>query len=158
MSEVKKIDKLPRYLTPTYRCWLDMKQRCNNPRSQQYKNYGARGISVCDRWMESFDNFLLDMGEKPIALTIDRIDNSKGYSPDNCRWATKRDQSRNQRTTVLITFNGLTMCRRDWAKKTGLHETTIQYRMNAGWDIEDCLSTKKFTNGNNRKSAMEAKP
>lgn len=142
---------------PTYQCWQDMKQRCNNPNSQQFHNYGARGIRVCQRWLDSFDNFLSDMGEKPDGLTLDRIDNDKGYSPENCRWATKRQQRKNQRTIIMIAFSGETMCRRDWAKKTGLHETTIQYRMNAGWPIEDCLSTKKFPNGNARKAAMEQK-
>ena len=144
-----------KYHRPTYQSWQDMKQRCNNPNSQQFHNYGASGIRVCQRWMESFENFLRDMGEKPDLMTLDRIDNDGDYSPENCRWATKRQQSNNQRTTVNITLHGVTMCRRDWAKKTGLHETTIQYRMNAGWPIEDCLSTQKFPNGNARKAAME---
>ena len=140
---------------PTYQCWQDMKQRCYNPIAQQFYNYGARGITVCERWLDSYENFLSDMGEKPNDKSLDRINNDGNYTPENCRWATNRQQARNRRNTVMITHNGITMCRRDWAAKTGLHETTIQYRMNAGWPIEECLARRKYTNGNERKAAME---
>lgn len=84
-------------LTGTFLSWKSMKARCRNPRVPDYPRYGGRGITVCDRWYESFDAFLADMGDRPDGLTLDRIDNDRGYEPGNCRWATKSDQSRNRR-------------------------------------------------------------
>jgi hypothetical protein len=86
-----------RYGTPTYECWHSMIQRCCNPNDHAAQWYSERGISVCDRWRDSFEAFLADMGERPEGLTLDRIDNNKGYEPGNCRWATWSQQSRNRR-------------------------------------------------------------
>jgi hypothetical protein len=80
-----------------YRRWHEMIQRCNNPNHQSFKNYGGRGIKVCDRWLESFQIFVADMGEPPDGMTLDRINNDGNYEPDNCRWATRAVQNRNQR-------------------------------------------------------------
>ena len=85
--------------TLAYRTWHSMKQRCNNPKDQAYTYYGGRGIKVCDRWNDSFINFLEDMGERPPKTSIDRIDNDKGYYPENCRWATKKQQYGNRSKT-----------------------------------------------------------
>lgn len=86
--------------TDIYNSWMCMKQRCNNPETPDFKYYGGRGIKVCKRWC-NFKNFLNDMGEKPKGLTIERLNNDKGYSPDNCKWATRKEQSRNNRNTKL---------------------------------------------------------
>lgn len=83
--------------SPAHHSWLAMKQRCLNPKHSAFRNYGGRGITICQRWINSFENFLADMGERPEGTSLDRIDVDKGYSPENCRWATKSEQARNVR-------------------------------------------------------------
>jgi len=95
--------------TPTYHAWANMKARCNNPNASAYKNYGGRGIKVCDEWNESFHSFLNDMGEKPNGLTLDRIDVNGNYEKDNCRWLSTQGQSNNRRDTVWVEIDGASM-------------------------------------------------
>jgi hypothetical protein len=123
---------------PLYSKWKSMRARCNNPNDPRYKNYGARNIKVCSRW-EDFNNFLDDMGLCPMGMGIDRIDNSKGYSPDNCRWATQSQQLRNNRRTRLISYKGMTMCAKDWAKKTGIDYVGFLYRIK-NWSIKRAVT------------------
>lgn len=125
----------------TYQCWSDMKQRCYNPNAQQYKNYGERGISVCKSWIESFDNFLSDMGVKPDGMSIERINVNGNYEPSNCKWATALEQARNQRNRRYIEFNGLRMTTREWATKIGISEAALARRSNIGWTPEQMITT-----------------
>ena len=127
-------------LKSTKQCWSDMKQRCSNPKLPQYKNYGGRGITVCARWLESFENFLVDMGEKPLGLTIDRINVDGNYEPQNCRWLSKAGQQKNRRNCQIFTHNGMTMTMREWAKLIGRHEATLSARVRRGYSLEMILS------------------
>jgi hypothetical protein len=120
-----------------------MHQRCKNPSNESYSEYGSRGISVCERW-ESFENFLADMGEKPDGLSLDRIENSEGYSPNNCRWATPKQQANNRRTTRMIEFRGESHCFSDLARMHGLSPDCLSYRLKKGMALEDALNKQKY--------------
>jgi len=124
----------------TYKTWESMKQRCYNKNHKHYRNYGGRGITVCKRWKDNFAAFLEDMGDRPPKATIDRIDNSLGYSPENCRWATRKQQQRNRRTNRLLTCNGETHCLAEWAEKVGLTKAIIAKRLRLNWSVERALS------------------
>lgn len=102
--------------------------RCLNPNEPGYKNYGARGIYICERW-NIFANFLADMGERPDNHSIDRIDNNGPYAPDNCRWAIKKVQCRNKRSNFLITHNGHQRTLQEWSEITGINRGTLYYRL-----------------------------
>lgn len=125
-----------------YRSWRGMFQRCENESDRAYKNYGGRGIKVAPEW-RSFARFLLDMGEKPAGMSLDRIDNDGDYCKANCRWATPLEQASNRRTTVLLEHQGKRMCVTQWAHALGLSESTIRLRLLSGWPIEKCLTPEK---------------
>lgn len=125
--------------TPTYRSWTALRNRCMNPRNPAFPNYGGRGIFVAERWSE-FENFLADMGERPEGSTIDRIDNSRGYEPGNCRWASVKEQSRNRRSNNVIEHEGRAMTLVEWSAATGLSRSLIAYRLRAGWPVQEALS------------------
>lgn len=124
----------------TWHIWRDMRARCTNPKWWLYRYYGARGITVCDRWMASFKNFFDDMGRRPEGMQLDRIDNSKGYGPDNCRWATRAEQQRNTRQTRHITYQGQTQCLADWAKQAGMAPNALGSRLKLGWTMERAMT------------------
>lgn len=125
--------------TSTYRTWISIKARCCNPRYSRYSDYGGRGIRVCERWCESFENFFYDMGEKPLGLSIDRIDNNGNYEPGNCRWATRKQQDSNMRKNVFLTLHGKTQILSDWARELGMTGTSLRKRLRR-WPIERALS------------------
>jgi len=119
--------------------WRMMLDRCRNPNNQAYKNYGGRGIKVCERW-QSFENFLADMGDRPVGYQIDRIDNDGDYEPGNCRWATVEQQLNNTRTNVNLTLNGETHTLAEWSRITGIGWFTLRARLKYGWSPERTLT------------------
>ena len=125
--------------TLTYARWRSMMQRCRVKSASNYKYYGALGITVCDRWL-NYSNFLADMSECPDkSLTLDRLDNSKGYEPGNCKWATQSDQNKNRRHCAYITYNGETKIMADWARQYGMSPNALAQRIYMGWELERAL-------------------
>lgn len=124
--------------TRAHRIWRKMLARCNAPSDKAYARYGGRGIKVCERWLD-FANFYADMGDPPDGMSIDRIDNDLGYSPENCRWATSTEQSMNRRCVIVIEQDGLRMTAREWSERLGIKARTIKYRIRAGWPPERWL-------------------
>jgi hypothetical protein len=114
--------------TGAYRTWLHMIARCTNPAQECYKDYGGRGIKVCERWMK-YLNFYDDMGDRPNGMTIDRIDNDKGYFYDNCRWATPTQQGNNRRSNRVLIFEGKRYTLKELAIKYGMGEATLHNRL-----------------------------
>lgn len=111
-----------------YNCWIHMKGRCYNTKNKSYPDYGGRGIKVCDRWVNDFNLFLLDMGNKPSKeYSIDRIDNNGDYSPSNCRWATRLQQNRNKRNTVLVEYMGQLKTMPEWCEILGFKRKKAMY-------------------------------
>lgn len=126
------------------RCYWAMKSRCLNPAHRAYPKYGGIGLKVCRRWLDSFPQFLLDMGPVPSNRhSIDRIDNEKGYSPGNCRWATPAEQTDNRRCTMRYTIDGETKSLAQWAKVTGIHQTVSRDRIKKGWDYKRAIFSPK---------------
>lgn len=136
--------------TPIHRSWNHMLDRCTNPDSKDYKNYGGRGITVCKRWRNSFPNFLEDMGKNwRSGLTIERKDNDDGYFPGNCYWATRKEQNRNSRHNHLITCFNRTQCLVEWAEEIKIPQSTIRARIRRGWSSERGLTTPIKKEDNN---------
>lgn len=127
--------------TPEYQAWYAIIQRCCNPNRQDFLRYGGRGITVCDRWRNSFEAFFDDMGERPSSShSIERKKNDEGYCKENCKWATPKEQTRNRRSNVLLTLEGRSQCLTDWAIEFGLKKTTLWRRLNDhGWPLERAL-------------------
>lgn len=128
---------------PLYRRWIAMRSRCNDPAHHRYKNYGGRGIKVCERW-GSYKNFIEDMGLPPFpGATLDRIDNDGPYSPENVQWATRATQGKNRRNNRWLTAHGETLTVADWARKTGLQFSTIAARLRYGKTPEAAVAVEK---------------
>ncbi len=130
--------------TPEYRVWRAMKNRCRSPRTPAYRNYGKRGLRYDPVW-ESFEQFYADMGQRPPGkLSIERRDNSQGYSKANCYWGTIVDQNNNKRTNHRVTFEGRTMTIAQWGRALGVSRITIKNRLRRGWPIHLALSQSYF--------------
>lgn len=134
--------------TSTYKTWQSMKERCQNPNNHAYMNYGGRGVTVCPEW-QYFENFLADMGERPMFMEIDRIDNNKGYSRDNCRWVTATQNQRNKRHSLYLTYKGITRHLKEWAEMYEISYYTLRARVvRRGWDIERAITEPAFIGKN----------
>ena len=128
----------------TYDCWQAMKSRCYNKNNIGYRLYGGKGIRVCNRWLNDFNNFLADMGDCPMNKSLDRFPNKTGdYEPSNCRWATSFEQTRNTSKNRNLSYNGRTMCVTDWAINLGISVTGLLYRLKSDVPIEIILSVGK---------------
>lgn len=127
-----------------YGIWLNMKHRCNNPNDPRYYDYGGRGITVCDEWVHSYENFRdwsVSNGYTE-CLSIDRINVNGNYEPSNCRWATAKEQQNNMRSNRFLTYNGETHTISEWAEITGINKSTLSKRINrSGWSVDRALTT-----------------
>ncbi|MBE9110316.1 hypothetical protein IQ273_12925 [Nodosilinea sp. LEGE 07298] len=129
------------YTSPEYNSWEKMKSRCLNPNNEFYPHYGGRGITVCDRWLNSFENFYEDMGPRPKGTSIDRKENDGNYEPGNCRWATKKVQANNTSRNVFLEYKNISKTVTQWSGETGISAAVIKHRMKQGWPAEKILNT-----------------
>lgn len=122
--------------------WRAMIRRCTDKNNYQYKDYGARGITVCPEWLASYEKYIEDIGPQPgPGYSIDRIDNSKGYSKENCRWSTSVEQANNKRNNRIIECNGVKKTLAEWGRFSGIDCESIAFRLKFGWDIERAIYT-----------------
>lgn len=142
--------------TPEYAVWVAMLGRCEDEKDSSYTRYGGRGIRVCDKWKQDFFSFLNDMGPRPSEKhTIERVDNSGPYSPENCCWALPHQQARNKRSNVWITYEGETMILQDWADGAGLFSKTLANRLARGWSMKKALATPARKRTNKKQTAYQ---
>lgn len=129
------------YKSREYTTWISMKSRCLNPNEKSFKDYGGRGIKICERWLDSFENFFADMGRRPPGMTLDRKDANGNYEPGNCKWSTSIEQKNNMRRNINLTFEGQTMTAMEWSRVVGVSCRTLYHRILAGWPVEKILAT-----------------
>ena len=131
-----------KYRQPIYHTWQSIIARCERPSHKSYKDYGGRGITVCESW-RNFENFYADMGDRPIGKTIERIDNGKGYEPGNCEWQDAIHQARNRRSGRYLTAFGETKLLVEWEEdeRCKVWRDTLSYRLETGWEVEEAIST-----------------
>lgn len=126
---------------PEYEVWRSIKKRCLLKTHPAFKNYGGRGITICDRWKDSFENFITDMGRRPSSNhQIERIDNNGNYEPPNCKWATVVEQINNRRNTVIIEHNGISKPLSYWAKEVNINVERLRVRLKEGWPFDRAIS------------------
>lgn len=128
--------------SPEHLAWISMRRRCDYQKNKSWKSYGERGISVCERWINSFENFYADMGDRPSPMhSLDRKETDGNYTPENCKWSTKLEQTRNRRCTRRLTLNGETKTLTEWGKLASLSANCIVSRLQRGWTTQKALST-----------------
>lgn len=143
--------------SPEFNTWKRLRQRCMNPKCKDWRNYGGRGIEICDQWKNDFARFYADMGPRPSsAHSIDRINNDGPYSPENCRWATRQEQNKNRRDSIYVEHAGKRLMLADWSEITGIGEETIRYRIKAGWTAAEALMIPPGTKGKFHRKARNA--
>lgn len=136
-------------ITPEYRSWSRMKCRCLNPNFTTFKYYGGQGIKVCKRWLHSFENFLQDMGKRPLGMSLDRWpDKSGNYEKSNCRWATCQQQANNKSNNKFVTHNGETKTVAQWARALRLDPKLLYRRLSKGWNSTRVLTSKRYERAN----------
>jgi len=126
-------------LTPEYNSWRSMRARCLFKSHEAYKNYGGRGITICDSWLDSFEKFSEDMGERPDGTTLDRIDVDGGYNKDNCKWSNPTEQANNRRSSIYLEFDGECKTVSEWSRDLGIPASTIANRLLLGYPAEVAL-------------------
>jgi len=127
----------------TYTSYISMKARVLNPNAHAYENYGGRGIKICESWLNGgFEQFLADMGERPVDKSLDRIDYNGDYSPDNCKWSTREEQAENRRSSILVTFNGETKCISAWARELSVERYAIHSLIKKGKTLDELFNQK----------------
>lgn len=136
--------------SPEYAAWRAMRQRCNNPKHEFYHRYGGRGIKVCRQW-GSFSKFMADMGPRPDGMTLERVENDVGYTPENCVWGGRVDQCRNRSTTRMIEYCGERLCVQEWADRLGMNKRTLRERLERGWTIQAAIETPVLSQFSGRK-------
>lgn len=130
--------------TTEFKAWQAMKTRCNNPNFNGYKYYGGRGIKVCDRWLEGFENFLCDMGRKPSdEYSLERKNGELGYYPENCKWATRIEQLNNTRQNRFLEWDGKRMTVAQWGREIGIRGKTLRERIRKGYSVKEALTLPK---------------
>lgn len=135
--------------SPEYTAWRAIQTRCYNSSSKDYKRYGGRGIRVCEQWLKSFPAFFQDMGPRPSRFySIERKENDGPYAPENCRWATAKEQSENRCNTIMLEHSGEAHTVSDWSRLLGIHKATLQHRLKRGWSVEKALSSKPISRRN----------
>jgi hypothetical protein len=143
---------------PLYSVWVGMNRRCRDPKHDSYKNYGARGIYVDDKWRDSFAQFLADVGERPSPRhSLERVDFNGPYCPSNVKWATSKEQQRNRRCNRVLPVDGEALCLAEWAERVGINANTLAARIDAGWAVEDAVFTPVGANRYDEKLAAAAR-
>jgi len=140
--------------TRIYETWSNMISRCEYGNRPDFEHYGGRGISVCQRWRDSFEDFLADMGDRPFPrATLERINVNGNYEPGNVRWATQKEQTRNKRNNRLVTISGVTKTVAEWAEESGVSQKLLLQRINNGWPLEEAISPRRRNKWSRRKKA-----